>query len=278
MTTGPDNWTATVRGRRWRTPHVVSVTLVLEGSYPTTGIPDEYLRLDLTPHEADAAPVQRVYTIADHRIIDGRVEIDFDIALHDREGPGSAWAISCRPGDQVAVTAPHGLFVPPPDTVRHHLVADLTGVPAVGRILRQATPEQHFDVTIVVQDPADVPVLPSAAEVDLKVEVVSEVAALSTALESAAMAAPTDDRYLWVAGEARATRAVRKHLRRTLRRPQATFYACGYWQLDAERWQARFAKVADEVVARALEAEARTGDDHGAYLDALEDIYEAAGL
>ena len=84
--------------------------------------------------------------------------------------------------------------------------------------------------------------------------------------------------YVWLAGEARASRAVRRHLRRELGWPQADFYTCGYWQIEAEKWNARYEQVADEVQAKAREVEQKVGDDQGAYLDALDDIYESVGL
>ena len=46
----------------------------------------------------------------------------------------------------------------------------------------------------------------------------------------------------------------------------------------AEKWNARYEEVADQVIAEAHEAEARSGGDEGAYLDALDDIYDKAGL
>jgi hypothetical protein len=48
--------------------------------------------------------------------------------------------------------------------------------------------------------------------------------------------------------------------------------------VDAETWNARYEEVADRVIAEAERAQARAGDDEGAYLDALEDIYDRAGL
>ena len=89
---------------------------------------------------------------------------------------------------------------------------------------------------------------------------------------------PSEDRYVWLAGEARASRAARRHLRRGLGWPQADFYTCGYWQIDAETWNARYQEVEEVVVAKAHEVQARVGDDQGAYLDALDDIYESVGL
>ncbi len=89
---------------------------------------------------------------------------------------------------------------------------------------------------------------------------------------------PRADRYVWLAGEARASRAVRRHLRRELGWPQADFYTCGYWQVDAEKWNARYDEVADVVIAKAEEVQQKVGDDEGAYLDALDDIYDSVGL
>jgi hypothetical protein len=71
---------------------------------------------------------------------------------------------------------------------------------------------------------------------------------------------------------------VRRHLRRELGWPQSDFYTCGYWQVDAEKWNTRYEEVADQVIAEAHEAEARAGGDEGVYLDALDDIYDKAGL
>mgnify|MGYP006325587353 CR=1 FL=1 len=76
----------------------------------------------------------------------------------------------------------------------------------------------------------------------------------------------------------RASRAVRRHLRRELGWPQSDFYTRGYWQVDAEKWAARYDEVAAVVTAKAEEAQQLVGDDEGAYLDALDDIYESVGL
>ena len=292
---------ATVIRRRPLSAHLVTLTLRVEGGLVGTGIPDEYLRVMIPPAGADlvlptidedytvtypdGAPelLSRVYTVSDLRVVDGSTEIDLDIALHE-QGVGSDWACDCRPGDQVGLTEPHGLYAAAPDVPWQLLVADITGVPALARILRGLQPQQRAEVVVVLTDEADQIPLPSVADVDLRWVIVDKDALISEALSTAVIdrdLPPSDregDRYVWLAGEARASRAVRKHLRRELGWPQADFYTCGYWQIDAEKWNARYEQVADDVIAAAIRAEQDNRGDQGAYLDALDDIYDRAGL
>jgi NADPH-dependent ferric siderophore reductase len=292
-------YAATVIGRRPLSAHLVTVTLGDLGDFPTTGVPDEYVRLlipepgaELVLPEIDEATwtitypdgaaelTHRVYTISDHRVVDGEVQVDIDIALHDH-GTGSDWARHCVVGSRVGLLEPRGLYAANPDVDWQLLVADITGVPALARILRGLKPGQRADAVVVLTDAdAQIP-LPSAGDVTVQWRVVEHEADISGALTSAVVDRELSlegSRYVWLAGEARASRAVRRHLRRELGWPQSDFYTCGYWQVDAETWNARYEEVADQVIAEAEQAQTRVGDDEGAYLDALEDIYDRAGL
>lgn len=288
---------ATVRGKRQLSQHLISVTLGDLGNFASTGIPDEYVQLLIPPagaplvlpeisdtwvvthSDAEAEPASRVYTVSDHRIVDGVAEIDVDIVRHDG-GIGSDWAQSCAPGDEVGLIEPHGLYAARPDVGWQLLVSDLTGVPALARILRGLEPDQQAKVVVVVTDPDDQIPLPSAGAASVEWRVVADDNALSVELVSAVTECtlPATDRYVWLAGEARANRAVRKHLRRVLGWPQTDFYTCGYWQIDAVKWAQRYEAVAAEILAKAQAAKVAAGDDEGAYLDSLEDIYESVGL
>jgi len=290
-------YAATVLGRRRLSAHLVTVTLGGLDGFASTGIPDEYVRVLIPPTGAELAlpeidddwkvtlpdgavePESRVYTVSDHRVVDADTRIDLDIALHD-EGVGSDWARTCRPGDRVGLIEPHGLYAAPTGVRWQLLVADITGVPAVARILRGLDPGQKVEVVIVLTDAGDEIPLPSPADVEVTWQVVAKDTDICDALAEAVTSRdlPAGDRYVWLAGEARASRAVRRHLRRELRWPQADFYTCGYWQIEAEKWNARYEEVADEVLAKAAEVEKKVGDDQGAYLDALDDIYESVGL
>ena len=289
--------TATVLGRRTLSAHLVTVTLGGLTDYATTGVPDEYVRVLIPPAGAELAlpeidekwnitypegsvePDFRVYTVSDHRVVEGETQIDLDIALHD-EGVGSDWARSCRPGDRVGLIEPHGLYAAPDDVAWQLLVADVTGLPAVARILRGLSTGQQAVVHVVLTDPGDEIALPSAADVDVTWQVVAKETDICDALAEAVTSRdlPASDRYVWLAGEARSSRAVRKHLRRELGWPQSDFYTCGYWQIEAEKWNARYEEVAAEVEQKAAQAQRAIGTDQGAYLDALDDIYESVGL
>ena len=290
---------ATVIGRHQLSPHLVTVTLGDLGEFPTTGVPDEYIRLlipepgaelvlpeideatwTITYPEGAAELVHRVYTISDHRVVDGEARVDIDIALHER-GVGSDWARGCAIGSPVGLLEPRGLYAAPDDVEWQLLVADITGVPALARILRRLQPGQRAEAVVVLTDADDEIPLPSAGDVTVLWQIVERETDICAALSAAVIdrQLPADgSRYVWLAGEARASRAVRRHLRRELGWPQSDFYTCGYWQVDAEIWNARYEEVADRVIAEAEEAQARAGDDEGAYLDALDDIYDKAGL
>lgn len=290
-------YAATVLGRRRLSAHLVTITLGGLRDFPSTAIPDEYLRVLIPPRGAELVlpeidesyqvtypegviePESRVYTVSDHRVVDGETRIDLDIALHD-EGVGSDWARRAAPGDRVGLTEAHGLYAAPVGVGWQLLVADVTGLPALARILRGLAPGQRVEAHVVLTDPADEIALPSAADVEVTWQVVERDTDICGALADAVTGRvlPADDRYVWLAGEARASRAVRRHLRRELGWPQADFYTCGYWQIDAETWNARYQEVQAEVVAKAQEVQAVVGDDQGAYLDALDDIYESVGL
>lgn len=292
-----NTFAATVTGRRALSTHLVTISLEIDGDFAGTGVPDEYLRVLIPPAGTELVlptidenytvtfpdgaiePASRVYTISDLRIADGRTEIDLDIALHD-QGVGSEWARRCAPGDRVGLVEPHGLYAATPDVGWQLLAADITGLPALARILRGLEVGQRVNAVVVLTDEGDRIALPSPADVEVNWIMVDHESLISEALSGSVAGAdlPVDDRYVWFAGEARASRAVRKYLRRELGWPQSDFYTCGYWQLDAEKWNARYEQVAEQVTAQAIEAQQANADDEGAYLDALDDIYDRAGL
>jgi len=265
---------ATVLERRQLSAHLVRVTLGRIAGFASTGIPDEYVQVTVAGGHGE--PTGRIYSVAVHRAGEDGSEIDLDIALHD-ESVGSTWATGCQPGDQVSVTEPHGMYAAPAGVDRQLLVADITGLPAAARILRELGAGQAAEVVIVLTDPDDEISLPSAGTVEVTWHVVDDLSDIADALTAAVTSRDLAGHYVWLAGEASASRAVRRHLRRELGWPQSDFYTCGYWQLDAAAKSRRYAEVADEVTERAAAAR-RQLDDEGAYLDALDDIFEDLGL
>jgi hypothetical protein len=80
---------------------------------------------------------------------------------------------------------------------------------------------------------------------------------------------PDGPGYLFVVGEAAATRAVRKHLRHERRMSTARYTVVGYWNLDAETLRARYAANQERFAAAWADAEAAGGDD-----EEVQDRYE----
>ncbi|MGH3367327.1 MAG: SIP domain-containing protein, partial [Nocardioidaceae bacterium] len=72
--------------------------------------------------------------------------------------------------------------------------------------------------------------------------------------------------YVWVAGESRTLRGVRRHLRRELGLPASAYKVVGYWIERAEEWNARY---------RALDDGTRRGLDQLWRQDPPEDEIEA---
>lgn len=262
---------AEISGRRSLTAHLLRLTLSGDGlrDWVSTGVGDEYVRLSF--HTA-GAEVTRVYTVG---AVHDDGALDVDVALHDR-GAGSHWAEHAPVGATVKVSDPDFMHQAPAGVLDHGYACDLTGVPALARMLRGLGPDHRARAAVVVTDLADVMDLPCAASLEITWNLAEDLAAVPTRLESVARdIAGADD--VWVTGEARACRGVRRYLRTQLGRSDDTFTTCGYWQLDAERSAARYAEVADRIADESARARARH-TDRGDYLDALDDIYDRAGL
>ncbi|MFD5557688.1 siderophore-interacting protein [Streptomyces sp. NPDC127068] len=237
--------------------------------FVSTGVGDEYVRLffphgpdrqDLslpvttdtgweTPEGRPTAPM-RTYTIRAVRPEDAEIDIDF--VIHDH-GVAATWAAAARPGDPLGLNAPTGLYDPPADLARQVLVCDLTGLPALARILED-TPESVV-TRAVVEIPDDGARQPLPEHPRAKVTWThggnghgpSRLADLvTTALPEHSDLTGT---YIWVAGETTALRSVRKHLRKTLALPTDRFKVVGYWAPGADSWTERYEALPEDVKA-----------------------------
>jgi NADPH-dependent ferric siderophore reductase len=187
----------------------------------------------------------RNYTVRAH---DGD-RIDLDVILHAR-GPGTTWARATGPGDRVGLDHARSWYRPEPSSDWQLLVTDLSGLPAAARIISELPGGVPVTVIVEVADPEDLEYLPPHPDVT----VVSSVGtgnghAPSRLAHLVREQTPADGRgYCWFAAEAAESRAVRKHFRGngwTIEQLDVT----GYWRFDSETWDAKFALVADDVVA-----------------------------
>lgn len=286
----PRIWRAEVTHVRRLTPGMVRVTLGGPGmaEYGTTGVGDEYVRV-FFPHpgqdepvmprvsgrswafdDPDTAAPMRTYTVRAWR--PGEVDVDF--VVHDG-GVAAAWALRARAGDVVGLTTPIGLYDPPDGTTWQLLLADATGLPAALRLLEQAPPGVRTRAVLEVPDAAHHQDVPPGEHVD-----VTWVhggnghgpSALVDVLRDVTL--PGGPGYVWVAGEARVLRAVRKHLRHERGLPGTAYTVIGYWTAQAELWRERYDALPDPVRTRLSslwdDAERDPEEIEDEYVDQLE--------
>ncbi|MEW2569806.1 siderophore-interacting protein [Streptomyces sp. NPDC047070] len=257
--------------------------------FVSTGVGDEYVRLFLphgadrhelslpqaladggwrTPEDRPTAPM-RTYTIRAVRPDAGEIDIDF--VRHDH-GVASEWALGARPGDPVGLTSPTGLYRPPADLERQVLVSDLTGLPALARLLEQ-TPE-GVRSRIAVEVPG------AGSRQDLSVRPGDHLTwkyggnghgPCRLAELVAAQVPPGTDLtggYVWVAGQTNALRDVRRYLRKELGLPADRFKVVGYWMPGSETWGDRYEALPSTVKSELTRMwDQPTGDEEDTTLD-----------
>ena len=222
------------------------------------------------------APPMRSYTV--RRWCPERREMDLDFVAHER-GLAAQWARSARPGDVVYLSPARGWYRPPADAGWQLLVADMTGLPALGRIAAELPAAGRALAIVEVIEPADRQPLDSVAELEVTWLSGSGHGLSPSALPQAvsSIALPSGPGYVWFAGEAGAARAVRRHLRSELGWPAERYTAIGYWRDQAEAWLARYERVGSALEAlydQAL-AEGRSESDA---LEVYDDALGRAGL
>jgi NADPH-dependent ferric siderophore reductase len=219
----------------------------------------------------------RNYTVRRHLPHPDGDRIDIDVILHAR-GSGTTWASATAPGDRIGLDHARSWYRPEPATEWQLLVADLSGLPATARIIEELPSGVPVTVIVEVADPDDLDYLPSHPDVT----VVSSIGTGNGHAPSRLAQLTRDQRlpdgrgYCWFAGEAAESRTVRKYFRGsgwTVDQLDIT----GYWRFDSENWDAKFALVADDVVAvwqRAL----ADGKGEKVADEEFDDALERAGL
>lgn len=248
MNAPPDLLVAEVRDNRRLGPNVVQI--VLGGGdlarYPRLDVPDEAVALYFPTADG---PTGRNYTVRAFDADTARMTVDF--VVHDG-GVAAQWALAAAPGDRVRMARPRSWYRRPADARWQLLVADLTGLPALARILEGGDGTVATRAVVEVLDDADLATLPEITSPGVTLEVLrgGNGAGPSGMVERAcAVELPDGPGYLWFAGEAGGARQIRKHARHVWSWGTDRMDVIGYWRLAAERWNARFAPVSAELLA-----------------------------
>ncbi|NHC14543.1 siderophore-interacting protein [Motilibacter deserti] len=230
------------------TPGVVRVTLggpQLEGF--RSSAPDDHVKLffpvDGRPlvlplpgpngvvwPEGVERPPARDYTPRRHDPVAG--ELDIDVVLHG-DGPAATWAASARPGDRVGLGGPRGSLLVSRSFEWYLLVGDESALPAIGRRIAEAGPDERIVAVVEVAGPEEEQPLPVGPVVSLTwVHRSGAEPGAGTGLLDAvrALALPPGDFFAYVAGEAGTVRAVREHLLAERGARKEWMRATGYWK------------------------------------------------
>ncbi|MER7697612.1 MULTISPECIES: siderophore-interacting protein [unclassified Streptomyces] len=154
-----------------------------------------------------------------------------DFVLHGEDGPASRWGAAARPGDVLGMIGPSSLYARPLPAARRMLLAgDETALPAIATLLEALPARTGAVVFAEVADTAEERELPPAAG-GSEVRWVHRDRGGSLAA-AVGEAGPDLDGVdaAWVAGEASAVRALRRHLVEDRRLPRSAVEFTGYWR------------------------------------------------
>lgn len=256
---------AEVTRTRWLTPGMVRVTFGGLHEFRSTGVGDEYVRVQFPGEHIEP------YTIRRHDPV--TAEVDIDLVVHGH-GHAGRWAAQASPGDRVSFTDPRGLYQPPTDARQQLFVTDATGIPALGRLIEQLDRAVHAVAVVEVAQ--------AAHRLDLGIPVQWVVGrgngvAASAITEVLRELPLSDDCYVWVAGEAGELREARRYLRHERGLPPERYEVIGYWRHRSEDWLARYQALDADTVA-ALATIWDGAEDEEVRRDRYDDRLDSLGL
>ncbi|MDN4476032.1 siderophore-interacting protein [Demequina sp. SYSU T00192] len=228
---------ATITASEVVTPHMMRLRLRLDdpGAWVSDGTPDECVHVEVGAETADAdGHSARHYTVSGH--VEGGFEME--VFIHG-DGPGATWARTARPGDRTEVSDSKGYYKVPEGAGTRVLIGDATALPAIARVLAEAGPDEVFHVVVELADMAEARDLPTAATATIDWRLGGN-GVRASGLKDALIALedrfldPAAGAYIWVACEAKDSRAIRTMLRRGYGLPLTHFRIVGYWHKDLE--------------------------------------------
>lgn len=225
-------------------------------------------------HDSGVVVPGRNYTVRRYHAENATAIIDF--VVHG-SGVATNWLRDAVPGNMIVVSHARSWYRPGAASWQI-LAADLTGLPALARIIEELPAAVPAVAVVEVGDEEDLGYLPVRDNVSVVWAAGGNGAGPSALADLiAAQRLPDGDGYLWFAGEAAQSRAVRKWLRRELGWASAQFDIVGYWRQGSEEWDQRFAEVGQDVLAVYREALA-AGKSQKVALEEYDEALERVGL
>ncbi|WP_369745278.1 siderophore-interacting protein [Paenarthrobacter sp. AMU7] len=231
---GAKDFTLEVTGKEEITPDFLRVHVRDGGLLERSGLhPTMWIRLWF---DDSGKAHQRAYTLVNASPADGTFSMDF--AMH--HGVAADWARSVQAGDTIDATVQGSSFTfPQPAPRRMWVVGDPASIPAINSLLdeREVTAAGSAVVTawLEYQHDADpsIEVRTSGSDVVSWVPRKRDGAALVDEVCDALTAetVSVDHDFFWIACEASSTRAIVKHLRKTLGVDKHRIDALGYWRV-----------------------------------------------
>lgn len=204
---------ATVAAVAHITPRMRRIRLTGESVHRLEWTPGQHVRVLV-----DALRL-RSYSVWNH---DAGGHLDLCVLDHPAAGPGVRWSRAAHAGQTVAFTRPQGRLVPR-DAPYHLFVGDETAAVAFGPMLRALGPSPTFGV-VEIEGPEDRLPLPFTRvrwlDRDGPDRLVDAVRALDL---------PAEAGVAYLAGEARACQAVRRHLIAERGWPRASVVVKPFW-------------------------------------------------
>lgn len=277
--------TATLVRSEQLTPHLRRIVLDVSAmpEWHSSGVPDEALLLVIADpktgevdlpgeHNGNNFERSRWYTV--RRFDSESRELTIDVVGHD-VGLATRWARRALPGDPVGVSSVRSWYDRPEDARWQLLVGDITALPAIGRMLEEQSASIPTIVRIEITDPRDQIDLPLRDGVQVEWVHNTGDSRLGELVRTAET--PEGPGYTFAAGEAAATRAVRRYLRHELGQPASSYSVIGYWTARSEIWNRRLEESGVDLMA-IYEAGEAAGKDEEELADEVDRQLVAAGL
>lgn len=286
---------AEVVGRETVSAGMVRLTFGGAGlaGWTSTGCGDEFVRL-FFPDETGELVVPDVderghwhypegkkpshvvpYTI--RRVDAGNRTIDIDFVVHDH-GRASEWAQAAKTGDAVMINSPAPIYECPADARWLLLVCDATGLPALGRLIEDAP------LSLGIRAIAEIPDGGHRQRFERPGLRITWIEGSGNGIGPSRLEAavrgtplPTDPGYIWVAGEQRTVRPIRRYLRHELKLAANRYCVTGYWTDKGEEWE-RIWEELDPAIRAQIEAAWDSDRDSEEIADDVEAMYEKVGL